>query len=87
MQYYTYSIKDTKAGAFGLPFYAQNDALAQRQFIHAVRQNSMMNGFPADYELWKNGVFEDDVGTLNGGQPVYLMNGQDAVNITEEAKK
>lgn len=85
MIYYSYSIKDTKAGAFGIPFFAQNDDLAKRQFMLAIRQGgaAMMNAFPADFELWKNGIFTDDVGTVNGNQPEYMMNGQDAKNIME----
>ena len=85
MIYYSYSIKDTKAGAFGIPFFAQNDDLAKRPFMLAVREGgaAMMHAFPADFELWKNGVFSDDVGTVNGGQPEYMMNGQDAKSIME----
>ena len=80
MIYYSYSIKDTKAGAFGIPFFAQNDDLAKRQFMLAVREGgaAMMHAFPADFELWKNGV-----GTVNGGQPEYMMNGQDAKSMME----
>ena len=44
---------------------------------------AMMHAFPADFELWKNGVFADDVGTVNGGQPEYMMNGQDAKSLME----
>ena len=54
MIYYSYSIKDTKAGAFGIPFFAQNDDLAKRQFMLAVREGGAdrVTAFPADFALW-----------------------------------
>lgn len=83
MLYNAYSMKDTKSGTFGIPFFKINDNLAQRDFITLMKQaDGVMKQFPADFELWKVGTFDDQVGVMNGGYPEYMMNGVEAVNMT-----
>lgn len=83
MIYEAYSMKDTKAGSFGIPFFKLNQNLAQRDFVTLIKQaDGIMKQFPADFELWKVGSWDDQTGIMNGGIPVYIMNGVEAVNMT-----
>lgn len=55
-----YSVYDSKAQAYGLPFHAPNDAVALRIFGEAVNDPStQLNKYPEDFVLFHLGRFDD----------------------------
>lgn len=70
-----YSIKDVKSG-FEPVFCRANNELAKRDFISAFKfgqQPNRFQQFPADYELWYIGEFNEQNGMVQGA-PEFLMN-------------
>lgn len=64
MKFGMYSIKDAKTG-FMTPVVEQNDAVALRNFAHAVNQpESIMYDSPNDFALFKVANFDTDAGIL-----------------------
>lgn len=63
---FVYSICDTKAQAFMMPFFAINNAVAFRNCEQACKApNSNFAQFPADYILVRIGKFDDQKGLLD----------------------
>lgn len=72
-----YSIKDTKVG-FKVPFAQANIEQAKRTFKWlASDDESEIKKSPADFELWRTGVFDDVTGAI-AGKPEFVMNGREA---------
>ncbi len=60
-----YSIYDSKAAAYSLPFYHENDALAQRMLIRAcLDPQSNLFHFAADYILFDIGTWDEIKGIV-----------------------
>ncbi len=60
-----YSVKDVKVGVFKTPFFQNSNVEAIRSFQQAVQdENSVLNKYPADFELWHIGGFDDDTATF-----------------------
>lgn len=69
-----YAMKDTVVGAYKMPFYQQNRAVAQRTAKWIARE-----GKPEDIEdkeLYFIGRFDDETGLIAGAQngPEYILN-------------
>ena len=65
MKLQIYSVYDNKAGTWMKPFYAQNNAVAQRTFSDATNDpNSLFNKHPTDFVLFQVGEWDDQKGTL-----------------------
>lgn len=76
-----YSILDTKAEAFQIPFYIQNQAMAVRIFTDCVNNpDHVMGKNPSDYKLYHLGEFnvEDGNHTINDS-PNHISNGESLV--------
>lgn len=70
-----YSIKDIKVGVYNVPFFYQHDQQAVRQFMELCNDGkSMICKYPADFELWKLGSYEEESGTFREGK-FSLMSG------------
>lgn len=70
-----FSIFDAKAGSFAQPFFAFNEAVAQRNVAIAVRDGtSLLAKFPADYQLYLVGEFDDGTGEVTPMRPVVVCN-------------
>lgn len=70
MKFGVYSIQDLKTG-FMSPTYELNDAVAMRNFEHAVRNgDSVLFSHAADFRLMKIGTFDSDSGRL---EPLDLV--------------
>lgn len=71
-----YSVKDSKSGTFGNPFYAQNDALASRSFEQASNDpQTTINAYPEDFSLYRIGNFDDQSGEFTSEkQPQFITN-------------
>lgn len=60
-----YSVYDSKAQIFGLPFFLPNDDVASREFVRLSNDsNSLVAQFPADFKLFCLGVFSNDEGKI-----------------------
>lgn len=91
-----YSMFDRKVGAYGLPFFAQNDDLAVRLICsNMMEEHSMISRFPEDYTLFEVGEFDADEGVvsslptvhprsvLSGMAMVRLLNARPSVDLKE----
>ena len=80
MKLFLYSVLDTTAESFATPFLVINDGLAKRSFRALCSDPmSMVAKSPADFYLYKIGVFETDNGTLDPIIPSSIYSGIDAV--------
>lgn len=71
-----YAIKDTKV-AYNTPFAMHNEQEARRAFSAAIMDKSTeWARFPADYELWRIGLYDDKTGMIQPDQS-YIMSGND----------
>lgn len=65
MELKIYVIRDDVAGVCHLPFFMQNDNVALRAFSDALTdQNSQYSKHPADYRLFRIGVYDDGTGEI-----------------------
>ena len=64
MKYNVYSLKDELSG-YGMPTLHDNDGMARRALKLAFdADNSILAANPADYTLYKIGVFDTDSGYI-----------------------
>lgn len=57
-----YAVKDLKSGKYGTPFIMENDMTATRSFLLSladVTRPSVMTSYPADFELYHVGNYDD----------------------------
>lgn len=72
-----YSVKDTKVGAFMPPFVARARGEALRNFQSAVGdKDHQFAKFPADYELWFLGKYDDGTGLVESS-PERVIGGNE----------
>lgn len=63
-----YCIKDVKVSAFTSPFTMQGDVQAKRYFHEMSNdENTTLSKYPADFELFRLGSFDDSSGELFTG--------------------
>lgn len=76
-----YSIKDTKIGGYYPPQAYYNKLHALRSFSSEVFANKQttFGKFPADFEIFEVGEFDDSSGLLGATQHVNIANGNDLV--------
>lgn len=76
MKHNIYSIYDSKAEVYTLPFFQTNDAMALRLFADWVNNKDHTFGkHPEDYTLFKTGSYEDSTGMLTQDHIESLTNG------------
>lgn len=76
MKTYVYTVRDSKAEAYALPFYAHTDGLALRMFETTVNSpDHPIGGHPEDYTLFKLGEFDTDRGIFSCHEPIAMGNG------------
>jgi hypothetical protein len=72
-----YSVFDTKASIFGIPFGDMTDSSALRNFSDAVKDGSNPNNLwhkhPEDFSLYAIGYFDGDTGEVVPNRPKNLM--------------
>lgn len=75
-----YSIRDVKTG-FLTPTFEVNDAVAMRNFSHAVHNSdSILFSHFKDFDLYKVGTFDSDSGRLMPIElPILVMAGADVL--------
>lgn len=68
-----YSVRDTKALAFGVPIFVPHEVVATRAFVEECRNpNSQLSRYPEDYELYKLGTFDDEYGDFAENRVLVL---------------
>lgn len=74
-----YAVRDGKIEGFMLPFCAQNDAVATRQFADAIKEpGSPFNKHPEDYQLYLVGEYDLQNGTLTPtNEPIFVSRALD----------
>ena len=71
-----YSVHDRAAEAYTTPFFLPNDDMAMRSFGACVNQpDHHFKASPADFTLFKVGVFDSLEGSIEHEAPVSLGNG------------
>lgn len=77
-----YSVKDIKANHHLPPFISFNDATASRQFSTAVNQaGHEFNQHPADFQLFRIGLFESETATISKNDPTFLTDGSQQLQL------
>lgn len=76
-----YSIRDVRTG-FLSPTYDLNDAVAARNFAHAVmNSDSILFTHAADFDLFRIGTFDSETGCLiPEDMPVFVASGKDVLS-------
>lgn len=71
-----YAVKDVAAGAFGAPFFVQNDAMVKRVVKEAVNSDreNQFKQFVEDKQVYRIGEFDDATGLIKSHQPELLFN-------------
>lgn len=60
MTYYTFSIYDSKAQNYHIPYFLKNEAIAIREFADLVNDpKTSINKHPEDYTLFNLGTWDD----------------------------
>lgn len=54
------TIHDAKVGAFTMPVYFRTEGAAHRSFEQAMKEDPNISKWPADYNLYILGTFDDD---------------------------
>lgn len=73
MKLHAYTIRDTKADTWGIPFFVKNDASAKRAFYNLVNDpQSTVNRNPEDYLLYKVGTWDDEGAIIEPSIPVQI---------------
>ncbi len=81
MKLNVYSIFDQATGLFSRPFFTQSDGDAQRSFTDIAQDAEHPIGkHPADYTLFRLGIFDDTNGKLTDEENSSLANGLVAVS-------
>lgn len=80
MKMNVYAIRDCHVG-FMSPQLDNNDETAKRNFAFAVNNNPGIIGYrPADFDLYKIGVFDSDSALLDPVVPiVFIVNGASVI--------
>lgn len=83
-----YAIRDKKSG-FLTPTVEMNDAVAIRNFSHAVMANpsSLFQSFSADYDFYRIGEYETDTGMITSITPIEFLCSADSVVFASSQKK
>lgn len=67
-----YSIHDSKAAFFNVPFFQRNHDEAARSFgqiVNDSRPDNLLHQSPADFTLYCLGSFDEQTGELDGNNP------------------
>lgn len=80
MKLFSFAIFDSAAGVYDRPFFAQSDGQAMRAFGDmCVSAEHPFGQHPADYTLFRVGVYNDADASLVGESPERLCNGVEMV--------
>ena len=76
-----YSVYDTKAEAFGQPFFMQADGIAVRAFAEACKNpEGEFIKYPNDFTLYQIGMYDDSTASIFSNKPVELLTAAQALS-------
>lgn len=75
MKYPIFSLRDVKANAFCPPYVCVNEAVARRDFDYRLHNDNSMGFSPSDYELYRIGAFDSDLGKIEPEMPEFIVSG------------
>lgn len=77
-----YAYRDEKMGSFTLPFACLNEAVAERDFQTALRdERTNVSKYPGDFVLYEIGRFDQDKGFIEGHLvPKYVIRGSELID-------
>lgn len=82
-----YSIRDVRNG-FLTPIIEVSDSSAIRNFSFTVMNGTnLMNTFSGDYDFYKIGEFDTDVGLISPITPIEFLVSADSVVFASKAKE
>lgn len=86
---FLYSVHDSLAGRWHVPYCMENDSVAIRAFLATVGQSgSPLNTSPGDFALYKVGTFEPETGAIGAeATPVRIISALEAVHVLAASKK
>jgi len=85
MIYQVFSVRDSKAAAYALPFFLPRMEIALRSFRDAVKNPEHdMHRHPEDYALYCIGEYDDATGQMSAVEPVLVAQ---ALEAPEQAKR
>lgn len=64
---FIYSIYDKAVKSYTVPFFAESDEMAQRILMNSFSKDSQLVMYPASYQLFCLGEFDDKTGVVTGG--------------------
>lgn len=75
MKQKAFSVRDSKAEIYHLPFFSNTTADAERSFRATVNNpQTTIHQFPEDFDLWMIGEYDQSVGMLIPLQtPVHML--------------
>lgn len=83
MQYKVFSIRDSKAEIFNLPWYKTTLAEALRDFSTVAKDPKTLPGqYPEDFDLWYMGDYDDQTGKITSLPTPQHM--EKAVNLLKK---
>lgn len=68
MKYGLYCIYDEKAKVYTEPYAQTNDPAAMRNFANQVNHNDLMKDNRSDFELYRVGYFDNEIGSISYGR-------------------
>lgn len=71
------SVYDTRAKLWSTPFFSHSAAVAVRDFSAAAKGTGGIAQFPADYQLWSLGEWDDENGLFSLADKTFLARGDD----------
>ena len=83
-----YSVYDETAENYGVPFFAQSDAVATRSFSRlTLDHHSMVSSNPEDFTLYCIGDFDDDIAKLTAfDNPILIVRATSLQKRVEDQK-
>lgn len=72
-----YSVRDSKADAFGQPFFFKQDGEAIRSVeteVNRIDERNALNKYCEDFSLWFMGTFDDQDGIFKATTPKLIIN-------------
>lgn len=86
MKYKVFTVYDSKAEAYLVPFFMQNENMAIRSFTDSLKSpETPFHRHPQDYTLFHIGEYSDREGLLEAAVPMSLGNGLEFLGTKEEA--
>jgi hypothetical protein len=81
MKLQVYAVYDTKAEAFGQPFFMNADGIAVRSFIEACKnENGEFIKYPNDFTMYQIGTYDDSNACLTYNKPKELITAAQALS-------